>query len=352
MDNTRSAAVMFTDIFGYTRMMGEDENQTLALLEIHKKSINAAVNKHNGSIIKMIGDAFLILFDDSASAVACALQIQNDQAQYNQQVEQSKRFQIRIGIHYGTVTHREDDVFGTGVNVASRLEPHAVPGGICISEPVFQLSKDKQELQTYSLGHPKLKNVAEPLEVLHIITESITRDIIKTELHQRKESQRRQQRIVTSLAGLAVLALVVVAVILYRPATVGLAPELPEVPLIENRVAVLPLRNETGDTTKAYLAEGVADQLIFQLSQIQDLYVYPISDVLSLSERHRNVNGIKRGLGAKYMVSGTLLERADSMVVLLEIVDTERAIRVLAQEYTSPYSNAADIHTSASRDII
>jgi len=154
------AAIMFTDIAGFSRQMGADEARTLRLLTMHNRVVEQAVAAHKGVVIKTIGDGFLVDFPSVVNAVQCAQQIQSQFRAHNIEKETTEQIHIRIGIHLGDIVQRNGDVFGDGVNVASRLQALAEPDTICISQVVYREVEKKLSLGTVvSLGRPKLKNI-------------------------------------------------------------------------------------------------------------------------------------------------------------------------------------------------
>src|SRR6266571_2255016 len=171
-ETRKLAAIMFTDIVGFSRQMGADEARTLRLLAVHNQLIQQAVAERHGHIIKTIGDAFLVDFPSVVHAVQCAQQIQAQFRAYNTDKETEGQLHVRIGIHLGDIVQRDGDVFGDGVNIASRLQELAEPDTICISHKVYEEVEKKLVLGTVvSLGRPRLKNVAQRQPVYALLPE-------------------------------------------------------------------------------------------------------------------------------------------------------------------------------------
>ncbi|MDA4129802.1 MAG: adenylate/guanylate cyclase domain-containing protein [Thaumarchaeota archaeon] len=146
------AAIMYTDLSGYTALSQRDESSALQLLEEHRKIVRPLFGKFGGREIKTMGDAFLVEFASALEAVRCAFEIQCDLHEFNSKRPLGSRADMRIGLHLGDVVHRGGDLYGDTVNVASRIEPLAVPGGICFSEEIFRQLKNKFEFPVESLG--------------------------------------------------------------------------------------------------------------------------------------------------------------------------------------------------------
>src|SRR5437870_3452888 len=171
-EKRRLAAIMFTDIVGFSRQMGTNEARTLRLLDTHNRIIQQAVAEHHGTVIKTVGDAFLVDFPSVVHAVQCALQIQAQFRTDNAERETTEQIHVRIGIHLGDIVQRDGDVFGDGVNIAARLQALAEPDSICVSHGIYKEVEKKLFLGTVvSLGRPKLKGITERFTVYALLTE-------------------------------------------------------------------------------------------------------------------------------------------------------------------------------------
>ncbi|MCX6135925.1 MAG: tetratricopeptide repeat protein [Ignavibacteriales bacterium] len=169
-ENRRLAAIMFTDIAGFSKKMGSDESGTIRLLDIHNNIVENVVMKHRGRIIKTIGDAFMVEFTSAVEAVACAMEMQKHLANSNEMIARDdEKIVIRIGIHIGDGVVRGEDILGNGVNIAARLQVLAPPGGICVSHDVLNQVKNRLDVNPIPLGKKHLKNIADPIEVYSII---------------------------------------------------------------------------------------------------------------------------------------------------------------------------------------
>ncbi len=213
---THLSVIMFSDIVGYSKMMQENEDLTMNLLGRHNQIVRNALNKHDGKEIKMIGDAFLVSFTTVANAVRCAIDIQERFGKYNESAADKEKILLRIGIHMGDIVVKDNDVFGDGVNIASRIEPLAEPGGICISQEVYNLVRHKLDLQVVSLGPKELKNIKEKIEIYEILVGSIA-----TSAHKSKRRRKKRKNWIYALAGLFVVAIGILIVIelLNKPST-------------------------------------------------------------------------------------------------------------------------------------
>lgn len=207
MEKRRLSAIMFTDIVGYTKKMGDDEVKMLKLLREHNLIVENATGQHDGEIIKRVGDAFLVRFESALNAVLCAIEVQTALREYNKGKTESDQVHIRIGIHLGDIVISEGDVFGDGVNVASRIEPLAHPGGICITRSVYDIVKKKMTVKAVELGPQQLKNVDEAVEVFHLLSETVG-------IKELRKAKRLKKMSHSSLTPYFISGLIVIIVVL------------------------------------------------------------------------------------------------------------------------------------------
>ncbi len=168
-ERRKLAAIMFTDMVGYSALAQKNEALALKLLEEHRCLLRPLFPRHNGAEIKTIGDAFLAEFTSALDAVRCAAEMQKILAEYNVSSREAIKIQIRIGLHLGDVVYRENDVLGDGVNIASRIEPLAKPGGICLSQQVYDQVHNKFTATFVKIGAVDLKNIQAPVNVYRLV---------------------------------------------------------------------------------------------------------------------------------------------------------------------------------------
>jgi class 3 adenylate cyclase len=240
MDESRKiAAILVSDVVGFSRLTGADEDRTLARLRaLRSDLIDPTIAVHKGRVVKRTGDGAIVEFRSVVDAVRCAIEVQNSMIERNTGVPPERRIEFRVGIHLGDVVEESDgDLMGDGVNIAARLEGVAQPGAICLSEDAYRQVKSRLDLAITDLGATKLKNIAEPIRVYQLqIGNAIAAKA-------------------TSLAGAAT--------------SVVPALSLPEKP----SVAVLPFQNMSGDPEQEYFADGMVEEIITALSRIRWLFV-------------------------------------------------------------------------------
>jgi adenylate cyclase len=267
----RLAAIMFTDIVGYTRLSQANEPLALELLEEHQTLIRPTLTLHGGTEVKTIGDAFLVEFKSTLDAVLCAADIQRRMRERNSKTDPSRELVMRIGIHVGDVVHTSDDIRGDAVNVASRIEPLAEPGGICISQQVFDHVRNKVPLRFEKLGDFELKNVDLPLRVYRVVFLERAGEVIGWGEAAAKIPGREPSR---------------------------------------ERLAVLPFVSMSPDPTDEYFADGITEELITKLSELKGLKVIARTSVMSYKRKDKKVSEIASELGSARSSRGASGRRA------------------------------------------
>src|ERR1700747_3369417 len=191
IEQRKLAAIMFTDMVGYSALSQRDDKLALELLEEHRQLLREIFPRFHGTEIKTIGDAFLVEFNSALEAAQCALEIQRTLAKRNADILPDRRIEVRIGIHVGDVVHREGDVYGDGVNIASRIQPVAGVGGICISVDVERQIHHALDARFEKLAPIELKNVEVPMDLFRIVL-PWERDSRVTEEPQRRAVRQRR----------------------------------------------------------------------------------------------------------------------------------------------------------------
>jgi len=346
-ETRKLAAIMFTDMVGFSRQMGADEVRMLRLLDVHNQVIQQAVTEHHGTVIKIMGDAFLVDFPSVVHAVQCAQQIQTQFRAHNAGKDLAEQIHIRIGIHLGDVVQRDGDVFGDGVNIASRLQALAEPNTICLSDVVYRDVAKKLFLGTVvSLGRPQLKNIAERFPVYALLAES------PKGLRQTLQVQhlKLSRRVGSAHRVVAVVAFLVAAGVVgryffpspgqpQRVAPTDSAPlPLPDKPSI----AVLPFTNMSGDPEQEYFSDGMTETLITDLSKISSLFVISRNSVFTYKGQAMKPEQVSRELGVHYVVEGSVQKAQDRVRINTQLIDATTGGHLWAERYDR---DLADIFT-------
>jgi TolB-like protein/Tfp pilus assembly protein PilF len=253
---------------------------------MHRSLVRPFFAKHNGREVKTIGDAFLVEFVSALEAIRCAYEVQQSMHEMNLGRSPEKQIQLRIGVHLGDVIHRENDVYGDAVNVASRIEPLAAPGGVCVTEQVYDHIRNKFEFPLLSLGRKELKNVGEPVEVFRVVMPW------------------------------------------EQPVTPKEAAPLPQ-----NRIAVLPFANFSPDPNDEYFADGMTDEIISTVSGISGLSVISRTSVMRYKQTTKSTTEIGRELKAGKLLEGSVRKSDKRIRITVQLIDTENDAHLWAQSY-------------------
>ncbi|MBI3796040.1 MAG: tetratricopeptide repeat protein [Deltaproteobacteria bacterium] len=346
-ETRKLAAIMFTDMVGFSRQMGSDEARTLRLLAIHNQIIEQALAPHHGHVIKTFGDAFLVDFPSVVHAVQCAQHIQAQFRTHNAEQDQAEQIHIRIGIHLGDmVVQPNGDVLGDGVNIASRLQDLAEPDTICISDMVYRDVAQKLSLGTViSLGRPKLKNIAQRFPVYALLPEK-PKGLQQHLQVQRLKLFRRvgSTHLRWAVAGLLLITGTVVAVrYLFPPIpnTQHLTPSTQAAPAAlplpdKPSIVVLPFVNMSEDPKQEYFSDGLTEVLTGDLSKISSLFVIARNSAFTYKGKAVKVQDVGREMGVHYVLEGSVLKAEGQIRITAQLIDTTTGYHLWAERYDRP----------------
>jgi len=338
----RLTAILAADVAGYSRLMGVDEEETLARLKAHRREVvDPRIGEHRGRIVKTTGDGLLAEFASVVDAVRCAVEIQDGMAKRNADVPPDRRIEFRVGINVGDIIIDESDIFGDGVNVAARLEALAQPGGICVSRMTRDQVRDKLALTFEDLGEQQVKNIARPVRAYRIVTDAAVRQAATPALGGRRRVLRR-----VIAAGTAALILLAIGAAASRrlypphPAPTAAGPpaapsSLPDKPSI----AVLPFANLSGDPAQDYLADGLTDNLVDALAQNPGLFVIARNATLNYRGKAVAPQAAAKDLGVRYVLEGSVQKSGDRVRVTAQLIDAVNDNHLLSQKYDRDLTN-------------
>ncbi|MCH2446993.1 MAG: adenylate/guanylate cyclase domain-containing protein, partial [Candidatus Marinimicrobia bacterium] len=300
----RLAAIMFTDMVNYSKLMQQDEAGTLKLLEDQQGIVNTILKDHGGLQIKTIGDAFFSQFDSVLVALNCGIKIQETLREFNATRNVSQKINIRIGIHLGDVEIKDDDAYGDGVNIASRIEPFADAGGICITEDVYHQVMNKTDLNFRPLGKKELKNISYSPEVYKVILpwedrqHSSGGDYPSEKDRRGKKSKPEEKPSPTpaptpsaseeknwmpyALGGLLTLVFGFILVNYFGSGGGTGSRDA-------RSIAVLPFESMTDQSGTDYFTDGITEDIISALAEIEDLRVIARTSILQYKGTKKSV---------------------------------------------------------------
>jgi adenylate cyclase len=352
MSETRKlAAILVSDVVGYSRLAGADEDRTLARLRgLRSDLIDPAIAAHHGRIVKRTGDGSIIEFRSVVDAVRCAIEVQNGLIERNAGLPPERRIEFRVGIHVGDVVEEIDgDLMGDGVNIAARLEGVAKPGAICLSEQAYWQVKGRLDLKITDLGATQLKNIAEPI---HVYSLEVGVPAPKPAVQSPPAaSAPKALPFWRSALGVAV-AIVVVGLAAGTYAwRSGLAPRLLGLPVAEDKLAtaphlsivVLPFVNLSGDPEQEYFADGLTDDLTTDLSHLDGSFVIARGTAFTYKGKAVDTKQIGRELGVRYALEGSVRRVGETITVNAQLISTETGAHVWADRFDGERSKLGEL---------
>src|SRR5438309_9393734 len=357
-EQRKLAAIMFTDMVGYSALAQRDDRLALELLEEHRELLRKIFLRFNGTEIKTIGDGFLVEFNSALEAAQCAIEIQRTLAKRNHDVPVERRIEVRIGVHIGDVVHRGGDVYGDGVNIASRIEQLAGAGGICVSMDVERQIRNALEARFEKFGSADLKNIKLPMDLFRIVLPWETGGKPRSEIRAPKKSQ---------LALLAVAAVVVLVGLLFgwwfmqrsaghrQNASSGSPSGVPAVPTKapdQNSVAVLPFGNLSDDKGSEYFSDGVSEGLLTVLQKIPGLHVAARTSAFSFKGKNATAQEIGQKLGVAHLVEGSVRKAGDVVRIAARLTQANTGEEQWSENYTRNLKDVFAVQTELAQTIV
>ena len=339
-EQRRLAAIMFTDIVGYSAMAQRNDALALELLEEHRRILRGIFVRFGGEEVKTIGDAFMVEFSSALNAANCAVEIQRALAKRNHDVASDCRIELRIGIHIGDVVHRENDIYGDGVNIASRIQPLALPGGICLSVDVERQIRNSFEHRLEKLGAAELKNIQLPIELFRVILpwqDRVAAPVL---------GPRRNVAGKIAMALVALLALGE-AGMWWRHHHSAAIPA----PAAKS-VAVLPFVNISADKDNEYLSDGITEDLCTALTQIKGLHVPARTSSFAFKGKTEDIRSIGQALNVATVLEGSVTKAGERLRVAAQLINVADGYHLWAANYDRDMTNILEIRSDISRQVV
>jgi adenylate cyclase len=360
------AAIFSTDVAGYSRLMGDDEEATIRTLTAYRTLVSSLIQRHRGRVVDSPGDNLLAEFASVVDAVRCAVDIQHELTGKNAELPENRQMHFRIGINLGDVIVEGERLYGDGVNIAARLESLAVPGGICISGTVYDQVENKLALNYDSQGEQTVKNIAKPVRTYRVVMDEAAATLAEHAVRRHAQHEQAPTPVIphpsTSsgqalskgaqqkrrggllLVGLLLLAIVLVTVRYFSrpslsPQSSALSPEaapaalpLPDKPSL----VVLPFVNMSKDPDQEYFSDGLTDVLTGDLSKISSLFIIARNSAFTYKGKAANVHDVGREMGVRYVLEGSV-QKADQQVrIVVQLIDTTTDSHLWSERYDRP----------------
>jgi adenylate cyclase len=299
----RLTAILAADVAGYSRLMGVDEEGTLAALKkVRREVADAKVTEHRGRIVQTGGDSLLVEFFSVVDAVRCALEMQREMARRNADIAKDRRIEFRVGINLGDIIVDQNDIFGDGVNVAARLETLAEPGGICVSRVVRDQVRDKLDVSFEDMGQQQVKNIARPVRTYRVL---LTPD---------------------------------------RRPTPSPAPPVAPRPLADRpAIAVLPFNNVTGDAEQGYFVDGITEDIITALSKWRWFLVIARNSTFAYQGKSVDLRQVRQDLGVRYVLEGSVRKAGGRVRITCQLFDAMDGTNIWAERYDRDLVDIFDV---------
>jgi len=302
----RVTAILAVDVVGYSRLMGADDEGTLAQLKGHRRDlVDPKIKEHQGRIVKTTGDGMLAEFASVVDALRCVTEIQRDMRVRNTDIPQEKRIEFRAGLNVGDIIIDGDDIYGDGVNVAARLENMAEPGGICISGRVYEDTHGKLDIAFDDEGEQQLKNIAWPVRV-------------------------------------------------YRVRLEGAAPGTRPALALPNKpsIAVLAFDNLSADPEQEYFADGMVEEIIMALSRLRWLFVIARNSSFTYKGRAVDVKQVGRELGVRYVLEGSVRKAGKKLRIAGQLIDTSTGAHLWADRFEGGTDDIFDLQDQVTASVV
>ncbi len=334
------AAIMFTDIVGYSALMSKDEKQAMHILEKNRKIHKSAIAKFNGEYIKEIGDGNMSIFQSSFDAVSCAIEIQKACCK-------EPSLMIRIGIHIGDIILKENDVFGDGVNIASRIEAASGPGGIYLSGRVYEDIKNKTDIKTKFIGEKQFKNISHPVKIYSVITRQ-QETVLSKPKHKKQEKIKPKLIIVISAIILIGIAIIIALIVFNK---VYDRKNQKDITMLEKSIAVLPLKNWSQDEEYSYLGDAIADEIIMQLINIKEIRVLSLTSTLQYKDNPKPIPLIAEELGVNYIIEGGIQRHNNNLSIRVQFIRANNEDHLWGEEYDGEWKDIFYIQDEIAKQV-
>lgn len=339
--NRLLAAIMFTDIEGYTSLMQYNEDDAVALRKRHRDIFEAKLDKFGGKLVQYFGDGTLSVFNSSVNAVECAIDMQLA-------FLEEPNIPVRIGIHVGDIIYSKDDIIGDAVNIASRIESGAVAGSILISDKVHDQIRNHKHIQTKFLDAFELKNINDTMPLFAIANEGLIipdpkkikgkLNLVKNEIETKKKTYKR-----LIYFGSFLILLAFMLIYFYRD-----NKNLPQ----DYSIAVLPFENLSTDDDSDIFRDGITEDILTNLSKLKELRVISRTSIERYKNTKKSIPEIAKELGVAYILEGSIRKYGDKIRVTAQLIDAKTDEHIWADNYDKILTDIFHIQSEVSKEIV
>jgi TolB-like protein/class 3 adenylate cyclase/Tfp pilus assembly protein PilF len=325
-------AIFSADVQGYSKLMGDDDEYTVSTITIYREIMSVLIEKYHGRVVDAPGDNILAEFGSSQEAVLCAIEIQGKLKTENGKLPDNRRMNFRIGINLGDIIHKDDRIYGDGVNIAARIESLADPGGICISRGVYEHVEGKLDIGFADLGPHTVKNIRKPVRVFKILLRSD--DNGKSVGTTTAKGLNRRLKIAAIIAVVAIIVGVVIWHLQTMPKFEAASIDRMAYPLPDKpSVVVLPFETYSDDSKLNFFASGLTEDLTASLSKAPDLFVISRNSAATYKGRPIEVKKVAEELGIQYLLEGSVQKAGEKLRITIMLVDALNGRHLWAERF-------------------
>jgi TolB-like protein/class 3 adenylate cyclase len=346
-------AIFSADVKGYSRLMEDDEEATVATLTAYRAVMTKVIEKHSGRVVDSTGDNLLAEFASVVDGMRGAVEIQEELRARNSELPDHRRMEFRIGINLGDVIEEEGRIYGDGVNIAARVESLADGGGICVSGSAYEQIRNKLSLGTEFLGEHEIKNISVPVKVYRLVMEP---SAAPRKIKKKKAVQPGWRWATVALVAVVVIGAVTVWQFYLRPKPPAVEPAslermafpLPEKPSI----AVLPFDNMSGDAEQEYIADGISKNIIAALAKIPQMFVIARNSTVSYKGKSPKIQQVAEELGVRHVLEGSVRRSGDRIRVTAQLIDALTAHHLWSEMYDRQTEDLFDLLDGITMEIV
>lgn len=338
-EHRKLAAIMFTDIVGYTAMMQKNEQEAISLLERHQAILEEKVSEHHGDLVSYYGDGSLSMFSSVSDAVQAAIEIQET-------LLSDPKVPLRIGIHTGEILVEDSKIMGDAVNLTSRIQSLGIAGSILFSRDVFEKIKNRHQFKAVSMGNFILKNVDEPMEIFALSNEGIVvpdKNDLKGMLRPKNPGKSLRLK---WIAFLSFVVLIILSLLIFAP------------PMRAGRftgkdksIAVMPFKNISNDSQQEYFSDGITEDIITQLSKIAGLRVISSSSIMQYKTNPGDIKQIAQALNVASILEGSIRREGNQVRITAQLIDANSNQHIWANNYDRNVDEVLAIQTEVAQQI-
>ena len=349
------SAILSADVAGYSRLMGDDEEDTVRTLTRYREIMSALILDHRGRVIDAPGDNLLAEFTSVVDALRCAGAIQQELASRNAELAANRRMHVRIGINLGDVIEDQNRIYGDGVNVAARLEGLAEPGGITISGTAYDQVKNKLPYRFEFIGEQQVKNIRDPVRTYKV---GMGSQAPTTRIPQKPKNRKRPDTGKFLLLGVGILLLAAAGLYFWAnmhagSLTGGLTHDIAKRQLSQGAsIAVLPFKNLSGDQEQEYFSDGITNDIITDLSRFHNLLVIASNTVFTYKDKTVNIKQIGRELEVRYVLEGSVQKVDKTVRINAQLIDASSGTHIWTERYERTYEDIFELQGDIVQTIV